>query len=113
MIRPSSEAAMAEGTAEALVWALVGAASVSTCAWISTTEAAKARAGTMGEIILRDLFVYAERRMDTTRPLATSLTRMAVRDGAEIRVIQTCTVEIIAGRRAGTVTRLERPLFRI
>jgi transcriptional regulator with GAF, ATPase, and Fis domain len=43
----------------------------------------------------------------------TQTTRVLVRDGETLRVLRTCTVEIVSGPDAGTRARLDRPLFRI
>jgi transcriptional regulator with PAS, ATPase and Fis domain len=43
----------------------------------------------------------------------TQTTRVVVRDGETLRVLRTCTVEIVAGPGAGARARVERPLYRI
>ena len=52
---------------------------------------------------------------NATRRLSGPLTRLVVRDGAgsEVRLIQTCSVEISSGGDVGKVVRIDKPLFRI
>ena len=42
-----------------------------------------------------------------------NVTRVVARDGGDVRVIQTCTVEVLTGPSAGKSIQVERPLFRI
>ncbi|HEX4459415.1 MAG TPA: sigma 54-interacting transcriptional regulator [Polyangia bacterium] len=48
-----------------------------------------------------------------TRRLTGQLCRLVARDGADVRLMQTCTVEILSGRDVGKVARIDKPLYRI
>jgi DNA-binding NtrC family response regulator len=48
-----------------------------------------------------------------TRRLSTNITRVVARGDAEVRLMQTCTVEVLAGPNGGAATRIEKPTFSI
>jgi DNA-binding NtrC family response regulator len=48
-----------------------------------------------------------------TRRLSVNMTRVVARGEAEVRLIQTCTVEVMSGPAVGTVARMEKPSFAI
>jgi DNA-binding NtrC family response regulator len=48
-----------------------------------------------------------------TRRLSTNITRVVARGDAEVRLMQTCTVEVLAGPGTGTVARIEKPSFSV
>jgi two-component system, NtrC family, response regulator GlrR len=48
-----------------------------------------------------------------TRRLSTNITRVVARGQAEVRLMQTCSVEVLAGAGVGTVARVEKPSFAI
>ncbi len=48
-----------------------------------------------------------------TRRLSMNVTRVVARGDAEVRVMQTCTVEVTAGKDVGKTARVERPTFTI
>jgi two-component system response regulator GlrR len=50
---------------------------------------------------------------NATRRLSGNLFRVVAKGGAEVRLIHTCTVEILSGPDVGKSARIERPLYRI
>src|ERR1700751_1149022 len=50
---------------------------------------------------------------NATRRLSANLLRTVAKGGAEVRLIQTCTVEILSGPDVGKSARLDKPLYRI
>lgn len=48
-----------------------------------------------------------------TRRLSANITRVVARGDGEVRLMQTCTVEVLAGPGVGTTARIERPTFAI
>src|SRR5262245_9285655 len=48
-----------------------------------------------------------------TRRLSTNMTRVVARGDAEVRLMQTCTVEVLAGPGTGITARIEKPSFSI
>jgi DNA-binding NtrC family response regulator len=48
-----------------------------------------------------------------TRRLSMNVTRVVARDGGDVRVIQTCAVEVLSGPSSGLRADVEKPLFRI
>jgi transcriptional regulator with GAF, ATPase, and Fis domain len=50
---------------------------------------------------------------NATRRLSANLFRVVARGGAEVRLIQTCTVEVLAGPDVGKSVRMDKPLYRI
>jgi DNA-binding NtrC family response regulator len=51
--------------------------------------------------------------MDQTRRLTSNLTRTVQRGDSEIRLMQTCTVEVLAGPNGGASVRVEKPSFAV
>src|SRR6516165_10294690 len=51
--------------------------------------------------------------MSETRRLSMNVTRVVARDAGEVRLIQTCAVEVLSGPSSGRSARVERPLYRI
>jgi two-component system response regulator GlrR len=48
-----------------------------------------------------------------TRRLAASHLRVIDKNGAEVRLMQTCTLEILSGPDAGRAARIDKPIYRI
>src|SRR3954470_24065222 len=42
-----------------------------------------------------------------------NVTRVVARDGGDVRVIQTCAVEVLSGPSSGARANVEKPLYRI
>jgi pSer/pThr/pTyr-binding forkhead associated (FHA) protein len=54
------------------------------------------------------------RSMDNaTRRLTGNLFRVVAKGGAEVRLIQTCAVEILSGPDVGKSAKMDKPLYRI
>ena len=47
---------------------------------------------------------------NATRRLSANLFRVVAKGGAEVRVIQTCAVEILSGPDVGKSARVDKPL---
>src|SRR5258708_5494303 len=50
---------------------------------------------------------------DATRRLSGNLYRVVAKGGAEVRLMHTCTVEILSGPDVGKSARIDKPLYRI
>jgi DNA-binding NtrC family response regulator len=50
---------------------------------------------------------------DATRRLSGNLYRVVAKDGAEVRLMHTCAVEILSGPDVGKSARIDKPLYRI
>jgi DNA-binding NtrC family response regulator len=50
---------------------------------------------------------------NATRRLTGNLFRVVAKGGAEVRLIQTCTVEILSGPDVGKSAKMDKPLYRI
>src|SRR5215475_4244002 len=50
---------------------------------------------------------------NATRRLSANLLRTIAKGGAEVRLIQTCSVEILSGPDVGKNARIDKPLYRI
>ena len=57
--------------------------------------------------------MVSESMDNATRRLTGNLFRVVAKGGAEVRLIQTCTVEILSGPDVGKSAKMDKPLYRI